>query len=84
MMAASQDTVASGERAARYLREKLRRTVRGVRDHALPPFEVGHEDERVRPEADKRAALTPPPGTPIRELLRRAFVQKRDRCTMRW
>jgi len=32
---------------------------------------VGHQDEWARLEAEKRAALTPPPDTPIHELLRR-------------
>ena len=45
--------------------------MRGVPEHARSLLEVGHEDEWVRLEAEKRAALTPPPDTPIRELLRR-------------
>ncbi|MGI8800722.1 MAG: hypothetical protein ACR2KV_00905 [Solirubrobacteraceae bacterium] len=40
-------------------------------DHARSLLEVGHEDEWVRLDAEKRATLTPPAGTPIHELLRR-------------
>jgi len=45
--------------------------MRGVPDHARSLLEVGHQDEWVRLAAEKRAALTPPPDRPIRELLRR-------------
>jgi len=40
-----------------------------TRPHTL--LEPGHEAEWARLNAEKREALTPPPGTPIGELLRR-------------
>lgn len=41
----------------------------GTRSPTL--LEPGHEQEWARLNAQKRKALTPPPGTPVEELLRR-------------
>lgn len=48
-----------------------RRRIDQVASRAHTLIEPGHETEWARLNAEKRRALTPPPETPIGELLRR-------------